>query len=78
MGFDVNVEFKRSMLAVVIAVCATVALCFKAIEPPLWASIVGGIYASYFTTRTVEEVQKRKNGNGYDAKILAGQKPGTV
>ncbi len=75
MGFDVNVEFKRSMLAAVIAVCATVALCLKAIDQQVWMYFVGAIFASYFTTRTVEEVQKRKDGNGYDAKVVAANKP---
>jgi len=62
MKLDVNMEFKRSILAGIVAICATVALCFKAIDPTMWASIVGGVYTSYVAVRTVEE--KRKNGNG--------------
>ena len=64
MKFEHLVEFKRSALAGITIICATVALCFKAIDVTTWTGIVGGAYALYTGVRTKEEHARIKNGYG--------------
>ena len=78
MRLDVNMEFKRSILSGIAMACATVALCVKAISPGEWSAAMAVAFGSYTAIRTGELIADRKAANGYDAKILAGQRPGTV
>jgi len=63
MKLDVNMEFKRSLLTGIGMVCATVALCVGALDKVSYLAIMGGGWATYFGTRTVEEAGKRRNAH---------------
>ena len=61
MKLDVNMEFKRSLLTGIGMVCATVALCVGALDKVSYLAIMGGGWATYFGTRTIEEGKKRNH-----------------
>lgn len=48
-------DLKRSLVAMMVMIVATVALCFKAIDQGTWERLILAAFGAYYTLKTVTD-----------------------